>query len=101
MTVDKHIVLARLSRLQLATEDDVREEFVTPLLRLLGYDYARGEVKRGVALSTPYRRAPSAKSTSCQTTWLSSRASFTWRSTRSGQRVPRRGVGGLGRRLSF
>jgi hypothetical protein len=47
--------LIRLSRLPLATEDDVREEFVTPLLRLLGYDHARGDIRRGQALSTPYK----------------------------------------------
>lgn len=47
--------LSRLSRVPLATEDDVREEFVTPLLRLLGYDHSRGEIQRGKKLATPYR----------------------------------------------
>lgn len=46
--------VSRLKGLAYATEDDVREEFVTPLLRLLGYDFARGEIVRAKALPTPY-----------------------------------------------
>jgi hypothetical protein len=52
---DHHEQLNRLSRISLKTEDDVREEFVTPLLQLLGYDHARGEIFRGKSLSTPYK----------------------------------------------
>ncbi|MEV1145349.1 hypothetical protein [Micromonospora sp. NPDC049799] len=47
--------LRRLSRIKMATEDDVREEFITPLLRLLGYDHARNEIRRAVKLTTPYQ----------------------------------------------
>lgn len=52
-------ILRRLSMTRLASEEDVREEFVTPLLKLLGYDHARGEIHRGVALRTPYRSGTS------------------------------------------
>lgn len=51
--------LERLSTLTLRSEDDVREEFVTPLLRLLGYEHARGEVTRARALRVPYRTGTS------------------------------------------
>jgi hypothetical protein len=47
--------LARLSEIRLRTEADVREEFVTPLLRLLGYDHARDEIQRGANLTTPFK----------------------------------------------
>ena len=47
-------ILRRLTDLPYRTEDDVREEFVTPLLRLLGYDFKRGEIARCVTLDTPY-----------------------------------------------
>lgn len=46
--------IRRLQALPYASEDDVREEFVTPLLRLLGYDFARGEIVRARPLPTPY-----------------------------------------------
>jgi Type I restriction enzyme R protein N terminus (HSDR_N)/PQQ-like domain len=47
--------LERLRSVALRSEDDVREEFLTPLLRLLGYDHARGEIERGRYLDTPYK----------------------------------------------
>ena len=47
--------LDRLSTVALRSEDDVREEFMTPLLRLLGYEHARGEVNRSPALRIPYQ----------------------------------------------
>ena len=53
--VDRSVYLARLASIPLSTEDDVREEFLTPLLRLLGYDHARGEITRGRSLSTLYQ----------------------------------------------
>jgi len=37
-----------------SNETDVREEFVTPLLKILGYSYKKGEIKRGKRLRTPY-----------------------------------------------
>ncbi|WP_141696787.1 type I restriction enzyme HsdR N-terminal domain-containing protein [Methylophaga muralis] len=53
--MSKERLLNRLANLSFKSEDDVREEFVTPLLRLLGFDHVRGEVIRGKNLSTPYQ----------------------------------------------
>jgi hypothetical protein len=53
--VNDELLLARLSRVKLDSENDVREEFVTPLLRMLGYDHDRGEIRRAKSLSTPYQ----------------------------------------------
>jgi len=44
-----------LAQVGLRNEDDVREEFVTPLLRLLGYQHTLGDILRAEALSTSYR----------------------------------------------
>ena len=48
-------LLRRLTTIKLTSEDDVREEFVTPLLHILGYDHSRGEIKRAKSVSVPYQ----------------------------------------------
>jgi len=55
--------LERLSALVPTSEDDVREEFVTPLLRLLGYEHSRGEVHRASKLRVPYYKAGTTRRT--------------------------------------
>jgi hypothetical protein len=46
--------LKRLACLKYQNEDDVREEFVSPLLKTLGYDFERGEICRCKSLETGY-----------------------------------------------
>ena len=46
--------LRELTRVRLTSEPDVREEFLAPLIRLLGYDSDAGEVDRHRKLTTPF-----------------------------------------------
>lgn len=53
--MDNSEQIKRLMAVKLTSEPDVEQEFVTPLLRILGYDHLRGEIERAKALGVPYK----------------------------------------------